>query len=131
MHGEHRQGDHHEPHVQDEGVDGDWKVPDQTLSPRMLKSNPGRNQRWMEGEEGQEAHGQGHLPAGGGHHHGDDQEEGVDHDKEVMRGVPGGPTSPPSPRMTPEKARPRVICTAEKIFFLPEQEESQEDRLHV
>ena len=57
----------------------------------MLKSNPGRNQRWMEGEECQEAHGQGHLPAGGGHHHGDDQEEGIDHDKEVMRGVPGEP----------------------------------------
>ena len=111
VHGEHPQGDHHEANGQDEGVDGVLEVPDQTLSPRVLKSIPGRIQRCKEGEEGQEAHGQDHLPAGGGQHHGDDQEEGVDHDQEVERGVPDGPTSPPSPRMTPDKARPRVICT--------------------
>ena len=111
VHGEHPQGDHHEANGQDEGVDGVLEVPYQTLSPRVLKSIPGRIQRCKEGEEGQEAHGQDHLPAGGGQHHGDDQEEGADQDQEVERGVPGSPTSPPSPRMTPDKAGPRVICT--------------------
>ena len=116
VHGEHPQGDHHEANGQDEGVDGVLEVPYQTLSPRVLKSIPGRIQRCKEGEEGQEAHGQDHLPAGGGQHHGDDQEEGADHDQEVERGVPGSPTSPPLPRMTPGKTRSRVTITCTPLW---------------
>ena len=45
-----------------EYIEGDWQVLDRKLSPRMLKSNPGRNQRWKEEDQGhQEARGQGHL----------------------------------------------------------------------
>ena len=50
---EHHQGDHHGAHHQEKGVKGDWQVLDPILSPRMLKSIPGRNQRWKEEDQGQ------------------------------------------------------------------------------
>ena len=63
QHGAHQQGGHQAVHLQEEQAEGAWQVLDQPPSPGMMKSHPGRNQRWKEELPGQETQGQPTQPA--------------------------------------------------------------------